>query len=209
MSLHVIGTGVGRTGTLSLKLALVQLGFGPCHHMTEVMAHMPRQLPLWQAAAAGQPDFAAIYDGYRSAVDWPTAGFFRELVAAYPDARFVHTERTPDSWVASFSETIYRFVADRDGLPPEMHPWHDMVTRVLTKTGFPPGLSEAELEQRFRAHNEAVRAAIPAEQLLIFHPKDGWQPLATFLGVPAPAGDFPRTNDRELFWKLVRGEAVA
>lgn len=76
MSIQVIGTGVGRTGTLSLKLALTELGLGPCYHMTEVMEHLPVQLPLWQAAVSGKPNFAAIYEGYASAVDWPTAGFF-------------------------------------------------------------------------------------------------------------------------------------
>ena len=37
MTLKVIGAGFGRTGTNSLKLALEQLGFGPCHHMFEVI----------------------------------------------------------------------------------------------------------------------------------------------------------------------------
>jgi len=39
MPLSVIGAGFGRTGTLSLKRALEQLGFGPCHHMLEVITH--------------------------------------------------------------------------------------------------------------------------------------------------------------------------
>src|SRR5215216_2061299 len=103
MPLSVIGTGVGRTGTYSLKLALNQLGLGPCHHMEEVLLHMPVQVPLWAAAADGRPDWEAIYNGYRSGVDWPTAGFFRELRAAYPHARFVLTIRSPESWLQSFS----------------------------------------------------------------------------------------------------------
>jgi len=37
MALEVIGPGLGRTGTNSMKLALEQLGFGPCHHMHEVL----------------------------------------------------------------------------------------------------------------------------------------------------------------------------
>src|SRR5689334_16327222 len=39
MTLKVIGAGFGRTGTMSLKLALEQLGFGPCYHMIEVFKH--------------------------------------------------------------------------------------------------------------------------------------------------------------------------
>ena len=34
--MQVVGAGYGRTGTTSLKDALATLGFGPCHHMTEV-----------------------------------------------------------------------------------------------------------------------------------------------------------------------------
>ncbi len=69
MTLKVIGAGIGRTGTFSLKTALERLGFGPCHHMVEVLENMPEQLPLWQAAVAGQPDWDAVYKGYNSAVD--------------------------------------------------------------------------------------------------------------------------------------------
>jgi hypothetical protein len=39
MTLEVIGAGFGRTGTMSLKVALETLGFGPCYHMTEVFTH--------------------------------------------------------------------------------------------------------------------------------------------------------------------------
>jgi glutathione S-transferase len=50
MGLDVIGAGFGRTGTLSLKRALEQLGFGPYHHMTEIIEDMHRQGPIWKGA---------------------------------------------------------------------------------------------------------------------------------------------------------------
>jgi hypothetical protein len=106
MTLKVIGAGVGRTGTYSLKLALNKLSFGPCHHMEEVLHNMPVQTPLWADALAGDPAWETIYQGYVSAVDWPTAGFFRELYAAYPRAKIILTHRSPESWTASISETI-------------------------------------------------------------------------------------------------------
>jgi hypothetical protein len=68
MALKVIGAGVGRTGTYSLKLALNQLGLGPCHHMEEVLHNQPVHVPLWAAAVNGQPDWEAIYKGYESQV---------------------------------------------------------------------------------------------------------------------------------------------
>lgn len=206
MTLKVIGAGVGRTGTYSLKLALNKLGFGPCHHMEEVLHNMPAQTPLWADAVAGRPDWNAIYQGYLSAVDWPTAGFFRELYAAYPKAKFILTHRSPESWTASFSETIYKLLAGRSQAPREMQAWLEMAAGVIEKTGFPAGLDLTGLRQAFVAHNDAVKGAIPSDQLLVYEVKDGWSPLCAFLDVATPAEPFPRTNDRGEFWDRVSGK---
>jgi Sulfotransferase domain len=204
MSLKVIGAGVGRTGTYSLKRAINRLGFGPCHHMEEVILNMPAQLPAWTAAGNGQPDWLAIYKGYESAVDWPTAGFFRELNAAYPEAKFILTHRSPESWVASFSATIYKLLDTP--VPPEMQEWLKMGIGVIRKTGFPVGLDAAALERAFNAHNEAVKRTIPADRLLVYDVKEGWGPLCAFLGAPVPDEPFPRTNDRGEFWDRISGK---
>lgn len=206
MTLNVIGTGVGRTGTYSLKLALNRLGLGPCHHMEEVLMNMPVQVPLWSAALAGRPDWDAVYAGYGSAVDWPTAGFFRALLTAYPTAKFVLTHRSPESWADSFGETIYKLLASRDQAPPEMKDWLDMAAGVVIKTGFPEGLDRDGLIKAFNAHNAAVKNTIPARQLLVYQVKDGWAPLCEFLGKPVPSEPFPRTNDRAEFWERVTGK---
>lgn len=206
MTLKIIGAGVGRTATYSLKTAINQLGLGPCHHMEAVIENMAVQVPLWSAAVDGHPDWSAIYEGFDSAVDWPTACFFRELSAAYPEAKFILTHRSPETWAASFSETIYKLLASKDQAPPEMHDWLVMGQRVIERTGFPPGLNEVELAERFILHNEAVKAAIPADRLLVYQVKEGWGPLCEFLGVPAPDEPFPRTNDRSEFWDLVKGK---
>jgi hypothetical protein len=207
MTLHVIGAGVGRTGTYSLKLAINQLGYGPCHHMEEVLHNQTSQVPLWADAVKGHPDWSAIYDGYASAVDWPTAGFYRELNAAYPSAKFVLTVRSPESWAESFSATIYKLLAGRDQAPAEMRAWLDMAVGVVDKTGFPAGLDVTALKNAFIAHNDAVKAAIPADRVLSYEVKEGWGPLCAFLGVPVPDGPFPRTNDRSEFWDRVAGKA--
>ena len=206
MAMQVIGVGVGRTGTYSLKLAINRLGLGPCHHMEEVLHNQAEQVPLWAAALNGSPNWDAIYNSYESAVDWPTAGFFRELVAAYPSAKFVLTVRTPESWAESFSQTIYRLVAGRADAPEEMHAWLDMAGGVVSRTGFPGGLDVPALRNAFDAHTEAVKASIPSDRLLVYQVKDGWAPLCAFLGKPVPAEPFPRTNDRGEFWDRVSGK---
>ena len=203
MLLKVIGAGVGRTGTYSLKIALNRLGFGPCHHMEEVLHNMPVQVPLWQAAADGNPDWDAIYKGCHSAVDWPTARFFRELNAAYPEAKFILGHRSPRTWAESFSHTIYKLLSAGEAAPEAQRAWLAMVAEVIAQTGMPPGLDVEGLEKAFVAHADAVKAEIPASRLLVYEVRDGWGPLCAFLGVPVPDEPFPRTNDRAEFWDRV------
>jgi hypothetical protein len=198
--MHVIGAGVGRTGTYSLKLAINRLGFGPCHHMEEVLLDMPLHVPMWNAALEGRADWKSIYDGYASAVD-------RELNKAYPTARFILTTRSPESWADSFGGTIYELIGRIDEAPPEQRNWLEMVIEIIEQTGFPLGLDRDELMRRFTAHCEAVQAEIPADRLLVFEVRQGWGPLCEFLGSPEPDEPFPRTNHREEFWDRVTGKS--
>ena len=206
MVMHVFGAGVGRTGTYSLKLAINHIGLGPCHHMEEVLHNMPVHVPLWSAAVSDDPDWSRIYDGYASAVDRPTACFFRELVGEFPEAKFVLTQRDPERWADSFSATIYKLLARRDQVPEDMRAWLDMASEVVAKSGFPPGLDRDGLVNAFVAHNNAVKETIPAQQLLVFDVRQGWEPLCDFLGAPVPTIEFPRTNHREEFWDRVNGK---
>ena len=106
MTLKVIGSGLGRTGTKSLQTALAMLGFGACHHMVDVFAK-PETMGLWIEAAAGRHNWDEIFKGYNSAMDYPTAAHWRELAANYPDAKILHTVRDPDAWFESTQATIF------------------------------------------------------------------------------------------------------
>lgn len=205
MTIKVFSAGFGRTGTLSLKQALEQLGVGPCHHMEEVMKIGPVQVKLWNEAADGKPDFKAIFDGYHSAVDWPTAAFWREMAATYPDAKVILSSRTPESWVKSFSDTILKVLLDKANWPPPVTDWLNMVTRVVIDRSL-GGVTDPEgLIEVFKAHEAAVQAAIPASRLLVHSAKDGWEPLCAHLGVPVPSTPYPRTNSTEEFFELMKG----
>lgn len=203
MELKVIGLGLGRTGTYSLKTALEQLQLGPCHHMERVAQNMPVQLPLWNELLNHPTSFDAVYEGMQSAVDWPTAAFYKELYGAYPHARFILTHRSKESWAESFGSTIYKLLTGRENAPPPVQEWLNMVVKVIEKSGFPMGLDFEGLAERYEAHNKAVVDLIPPEQLLVYQVKEGWEPLCQFLNVEAPATAFPRTNNREEFWDLV------
>lgn len=176
--------------------------------MEEVIIHMPKFLPLWQAAQAGNPDWNAIFEGYNSTVDWPTATYYRGLHAAYPESKFVLTVRSPESWAASFGETINALIAHKDEAPTHMREWLDMCEDIIATAGFRANMNPEQLAEKFVAHNEAVKAAIPAEKLLVFDVRDGWAPLCDFVGLDAPDTPFPRSNGREEFWEKVKGPAA-
>ena len=201
MAIEVIGVGVGRTGTHSLKLAITELGLGPCHHMEEVLHNMPTQVPLWQDALRGAPAWESIYSGYRSAVDWPTAGFFPELLEAYPSAKFVLTHRAAEDWADSYLSTIRPFLGALDDAPDFMQAGIPMAIDVAARSGFPLQLDRTGLIEAFEKHCRAVVDSIPADRLLLYRVADGWQPLCDFLDKPVPATQFPRTNDRDEFWQ--------
>lgn len=105
MTIRVVGAGLGRTGTMSLKRALEQLLGAPCYHMAEVFQH-PEHVPLWHQAARGRmPDWHALLQGCAAVVDWPAASFYRELADAFPQAKVVLSLRDPESWWRSARTT--------------------------------------------------------------------------------------------------------
>tara|TARA_R110001606_G_scaffold77186_3_gene178398 strand:+ start:1039 stop:1665 length:627 start_codon:yes stop_codon:yes gene_type:complete len=203
MTLSVISAGFGRTGTMSLKVALEELGLGPCHHMIEVIHNGEAQVPLWNAALASKPDYAAIYDGYRSAVDWPTAAFWQDLAEAYPDAKIILSSRSAESWYASISETILATVWAPETWPPQATEWFKMVSKVLERS-FGDAREKDELIATFHAHEANVKASVPPERLLVHSAKDGWAPLCAFLEVPVPPTPYPRTNSKEEFFQHMK-----
>lgn len=204
MTLEVIGAGLGRTGTLTLKTALEALGFGPCHHMTEVFGH-PEQIPFWNRAADGEAvDWEEVYGPYRATVDWPGAYFYAELADRYPEAKVILSLRDPKRWYESIRETIIQSMVQMglDGPVADDHPFRFGGVIIPEKTfGF--DFSEANVIAAFERHNAAVRERIAPGRLLVFEAAHGWEPLCRFLGVPVPEVPFPRTNSREEFWEHV------
>lgn len=203
MTLKVFSASFGRTATMSLKLALEEIGLGPCHHMKEVLDHGAEQIPLWNAAYAGRPDFATIYRGYHAAVDWPTAAYWRELATAFPKAKVILSTRSAESWAESFSSTILTVLLAPETWTESARPWLEMVTDVVINRSLGGKTGRDDLIAAFNAHEAAVKATIPPDRLLVFDVRKGWEPLCEFLGKPVPAAPFPRTNSKEEFFELV------
>ena len=198
MSLRVVGAGLGRTGTHSLKLALEQLLGAPCYHMIEVFEH-PEHIAWWQQAADGDmPDWDVVFEGYDAAVDWPVASFWREISEAYPDALILLSERDPDSWWKSANDTIFNFVKEP---PPEDgdNAWFDMVSAMM-RNRFTAELSdESAAKAAYVRHNDDVRRTAPKDRFLEYRTGDGWGPICDALGVAVPDAPFPHVNTTEEF----------
>lgn len=199
--LRVIGAGFGRTGTHSLQVALERLGFGPCHHMRELMKH-PEQAQTWEAAHRGESiDWPRFLADYRACVDWPACTFYRELMDAFPDAKVLLSVRDPERWYESAYETIYEIYRVTPA-------WMRRVARpigAILRTSKPvwENTFDGRFEDKahaiavFEAHNAEVRRVVPPERLLEYQVSQGWEPLCEFLGVPVPDEPFPRLNDRD------------
>ncbi|GHF17681.1 sulfotransferase family protein [Kordiimonas sediminis] len=206
MTLKIIGAGFGRTGTMSMKLALEQLGFGPCHHMEEVLQNREKHLPLWHDAAFGKPvDWNKAYAGYRSAVDWPTAAYWPTLADHFPDAKILLTTRSAESWVKSIKATIFQTL---ENPPPNPDPYDimfgAMIEKMIKETTFGGDITNDDhLMQVFNANVAAVQASFPGDRLLVYTIGDGWEPLCAWLGVPVPDTPYPRTNNKEEFFTLL------
>jgi hypothetical protein len=209
MALSIIGSGFGRTGTKSLKDALERLGFGPCHHMYEILQH-PEQVSYWQDLARNEaPNWDDVFAGYRSQVDWPGAHFWRELADAFPKAKVIHTVRPEERWWASFSVSIARLMRVYQEMPIPVHAREilDAWDEFAGKQVFAGRLDDRETAlAAYRKHNEDVQATIPPERLLVFDVAEGWKPLCRFLAVPVPDEPFPHKNLRADFWEALGGE---
>lgn len=198
MTLRVVGAGVGRTGTMSLKLALERLLGGRCYHMIEVFGQ-PEHVAAWEAAGRGEmPDWERLFEGYDAAVDWPAAAFWPELSAAFPDAVVVLSTRSDgDAWWRSASETI--FTATR-GAPDDFRAMWESVSG----SRFTDRWQEREAAiEGYQRHNDEVRREVPADRLLEWQPGDGWEPLCAALGLPVPDEPFPHANTTDDFRKMI------
>lgn len=198
MTLQVIGAGYGRTGTASLKLALEQIGFGPCHHMSEVLPN-PERVALWTRIGAGEAEgnpllWDQAFEGYIATVDWPACTHWRALMGHYPDAKVILTRRDPAKWFTSVNETILN-----PGVTAQLaaSPMGPMLGGNINR------LFDGRMDHRehmmacFEKHNAEVIAGVPGDRLLVFEARDGWGPLCEFLGVEVPDEDYPHVNSME------------
>jgi hypothetical protein len=217
--MKVIGAGLPRTATLTQKISLEMLGFGPCYHMVNILSDLSLA-PQWAAAFDGKADWDAIFAGHQSSVDWPGSFFWRELIDDYPDAKVLLSVRSGESWATSMKNTIWgvfyddvlmRHLSDaRANVDPGWRDYIELMKAMWQKSGllgemagaFDPAILAAGIER----YNQEVKDTVPADRLLVWSPADGWEPLCRFLEVPVPQAPLPRVNDSAMFaGRIVEG----
>jgi hypothetical protein len=209
--MKMIGVGFGRTGTLSLKQALEQLGAGPCFHMLDLIYAEPgsRDIPYWMKIAKGdQVDWHEVFEPYESTVDWPACARWRELVDAFPSAKVLLNVRDFDSFYRSVENTLLAVMraAATGGLSPDARrspvPEVWMVIERLVWQGDFGGRIEDRgwVREMYENRIAEIKAYVPAERLVVWElGVDGWEPLAAALGVAAPTTPFPHLHDTNDF----------
>jgi len=219
--MRLIGAGLPRTGTLTQKVALETLGFGPCYHWVNVIADLD-QVGVWDGAMDGNADWDEVFDGFQATVDWPGGYFWRELMEHYPDAKVLLSVRDGEKWEPSFRETIWNMCFGgsvlnlvsraRAEVDPQWDRYLKLVDRMFwgEQGTFVAGHETPErMIEQFERHNELVKTSVPAERLLVWSVTEGWEPLCEFLDVPVPDEPLPHVNDRETFLGRVIDGALA
>ena len=210
----LVGAGLPRTGTLSTRVALQRLLKGNIYHGFQLVMQ-PEHHPTWWRAmeeGASSEEFKNILKDFRGGVDYPVARFYQEIMAAYPEAKVLLNVRDPSKWYVSVRDSILRLSKTTETFPVS---WFYRLMGV-TKTNNigmalcfnpPPwsssglgmlGAVEAGEEKAvcfYNDHVAEVKRHVPADRLLVWEVKQGWEPLCKFLDVPVPDEPFPRIND--------------
>ena len=216
--MKVIGAGLPRTGTLTQKVALEMLGFGPCHHMVNLFTDMD-EIAVWREVFEGGRDWDTIFAGFQSAVDWPASFYYRDLSEHYPEAKVLLSVRDLEAWERSIRSTIWEFyygdtvlrhlVSAAADVNPKWRGYRKMMIEMWDAAGVftPDGAVHSSLTDVVERHIEAVTQAVPAQRLLVWDVTEGWDPLCAFLGVDVPAASLPKLNDGATFFE--RGNAMS
>ncbi|KAI9499133.1 P-loop containing nucleoside triphosphate hydrolase protein [Zychaea mexicana] len=209
--LEVIGAGMSRNGTDSLRQALDILGYNThhVHGMVGIDWH-PEAFTEAYEHPDKPADWDSIYKGYSAAVDSPTVFFLDRLIEYYPNAKVILTKRDPDTWYNSLANTLDNYVEQfkEENLTDYMRRFYRMATTI-----WPDGplqnpeqfkKSPEKMKARYEAHNAWVIENISADRLLVLDLREGitWERICPFLGRPIPAEPYPRSNATVDFNKI-------
>lgn len=216
--MRVIGAGLPRTATLSQKIALEMLGVGPCYHMVDLASDLG-QVGSWSDAVRGDGRWDEIFAGFQSTVDWPGSYFYRELREKYPEAKVLLSVRPGDAWARSIAQTIqsvhysdslmYDLSRARARVDEGWAGYVELMREMWDRSGLLPrggNIDERALAHAMERHNDEVRETI--DDVLVWSPGDGWEPICELLDLPVPDAPFPHVNDSSSFERSFVGSAL-
>ncbi len=178
--MKVIGAGLPRTGTLSQKVALEMLGFGPCYHMVNILTN----LPLSHAMGAGPGRRGGLGRAVRRArVDRRLAGSVllsraRRRLSRTP--RWCSATRDPEAWEKSMRSTIWGTIYGqstmahiskaRELVDPDWRAYMQLMSRMWAAQGIFAGseLRPGQLAEAITRYQELVQRNIPEDRLLVW-----------------------------------------
>jgi len=213
MPIQILGSGLARTGTMSLKHALEVLTGEPCYHMIELLKNSSRLSILKAGYKSGVTDWPAFFKDYHSSVDYPACLYLPELLALNPGLKVIHTRRDPETWYDSVRDTVYRGVPQgpkdiirlikNSILHKEFRqraPVFMFNEKIIWKGQFQSRFSDKHFAiDVFLEHERRVQDLVPKGQLLMYEIKEGWAPLCEFLAREIPLQDFSRANQKDEF----------
>jgi hypothetical protein len=218
--MKLIGAGLPRTATTTQMIALEMLGL-PCYHMRDMMSDLEKSVPQWRQALEGNGPWDEIFEGKESIVDFPGSYYWRELIDVYPDAKVLLSVRSAESWVDSMHNTIaqiwfgdslmHHLAQAQYQIDPVYAGWLDVLYDMWNKADMMVGHNgdREKMAAEMEEWNQAVIDTVPAERLLVWNPKDGWEPLCELLELPVPEQPLPHVNDTEAFQKsLIMAPAI-
>ena len=212
--MKAIGAGFGRMGTMSIKAALEQIGYGPCLHMIDVIRNPELRHPFVDSLEGTDVDWEQAFEGWESTIDWPACSFWREHYETWPDLPVLLNIRDKEAWYKSCLNSIHDAKemamrgelqpADPDTPPPNPEVMK-MINGLIWGGTFDGRFAEDKeyAFKKFDEHYDEVRSTVPKDQLLEFDAtKDGWEPLCEFLGEDVPEEPFPHLNDTQSFRQM-------
>ena len=202
-----------------MKMALEEIGFGPCHHMVATFGQDGVFKYFNNILKNKEVDesIKAIFKDFVASVDYPGCMFYEELMKLNPDAKVILNVRdSAEVWAKSAGDTIFganqahwlvsqvKLFMFQMFMPIHIYLIHKIMEKQSIH-GVDPNDPKTDLARMYTDWNNRVIETVPAEQLLIFNVKEGWKPLCDFLGVPVPDTPFPRVNSTEEWNKKVSG----
>ena len=202
--MDIIVAGWGRTGTRSLKFALSHLLNKPSYHMQNILLNK-NEAKKWNnffITKSKKIDWDAIYSNYGACLDFPSCNYYKELMEYYPNSKVILTTRDSKSWIKSWNvlenqvlnSFTFKFMAripyTSFYLQKKIH--NEL---IIGKHGVFRGKgSDKDRMNLFEEWNQSVINYVPNDRLLVYHPKEGWEPLCNFLDLPTPDIQYPHLN---------------